>query len=310
MLTAGWARDPIGLMNFEGEPERLDVYLQTLYPKYSRSRLQEWIKKGRVKVNGEARKASCILKGGESIEVEPMELRALRAKAEDLPLAILYEDEDLVAINKEAGMTVHAGAGSTEGTLVNALLHRFATLSQLGGDLRPGIVHRLDKYTSGVILVAKNDIAHRKLQDQFSERQVEKTYIALVENVMERDTGTVNRPISRDPWKPVRMRAVPKEDPELGREAITHWKVMKRYERHTLVEVKIGTGRTHQIRVHLGSLGHKVAGDVLYGARPHESGRFFLHAWRIGFAQPTTEEHIEIEAPLAEELKDWLRGLQ
>lgn len=297
-------------MNFDGEPQRLDLYLQTLYPKYSRSRLQEWIKKGRVTVDGKTQKASHILKGGESIEVEPLELKALRARPEDIALEILFEDEDVVAINKPAGMTVHAGAGTEDGTLVNALLHRFEKLSQLGGDLRPGIVHRLDKYTSGVILVAKNDIAHRKLQDQFASRQVEKTYIALVENVIANDEGTVNRPISRDPWKPVRMTAIVKDDPELGRDAITHWKVLKRYQRHTLVEVKIGTGRTHQIRVHLGHLGHKVAGDTLYGARPHDSGRFFLHAWRICFAQPTTGERIEIEAELAPELKDWLRALQ
>ncbi|MBM3758619.1 MAG: RluA family pseudouridine synthase [Acidobacteria bacterium] len=297
-------------MNFDGEPQRLDIYLQELYPKYSRSRLQEWIKKGRVLVDGKVQKASHILRGGEAIEVEPLELKALKARPEDLPLEALYEDDDVVAIHKPAGMTVHAGAGTTDGTLVNALLHRFEKLSQLGGDLRPGIVHRLDKYTSGVILVAKNDVSHRKLQDQFAGREVEKTYIALVENVMSHDAGTVNRPISRDPWKPVRMAAVVKDDPELGRDAITHWKVLKRYQKYTLVEVKIGTGRTHQIRVHLGHLGHKVAGDTLYGARPHESGRFFLHAWRIRFTQPTTGERIEIEAELAPELKEWLRGLQ
>ncbi len=297
-------------MNFEGEPKRLDVYLQEVYPKYSRSRLQEWIKKGRVKVNGKEAKASLVLKGGEEIDVEPMELKALKAKPEDLPLEILYEDNDVVAVNKAAGMTVHAGAGTEEGTLVNALLYRFKQLSQLGGDLRPGIVHRLDKLTSGVILVAKNDVAHRKLQEQFSGRTVEKTYIALVEGVMEKDTGTVNRPISRDPWKPVRMTAVRREDPEEGREAITHWKVLKRYAKHTLVEVRIGTGRTHQIRVHLGSLGHKVAGDTLYGARAHDSGRIFLHAWRIRFDQPETGERVEVEAELAPELKEWLRGLQ
>jgi 23S rRNA pseudouridine1911/1915/1917 synthase len=297
-------------MNFEGEPQRLDVYLQALYPKYSRRRLQEWIKKGRVKVDGKVQKASHILKGCERIEVEPMELKALKARPEDIDLEILYEDDDVVAINKPAGMTVHAGAGTTDGTLVNALLHRFEKLSQLGGDLRPGIVHRLDKLTSGVILVAKNDIAHRKLQDQFAARKVHKTYIALVENVMAQDSGTVNRAISRDPWKPVRMTAIRKENPEAGRDAITHWKVMKRYEKFTLLEVRIGTGRTHQIRVHLGSLGHKVAGDVLYGARPHDSGRFFLHAWRIEFEQPTTGETVAIEAELPEELKDWLRTLQ
>lgn len=297
-------------MKFEGTPQRLDIYLQELYPKYSRSRLQEWIKKGRVLVDGKAQKASHILKGGEELDVEPMELKALRARPEEIALDILYEDDDVVAINKPAGMTVHAGAGVEDGTLVNALLYRFKSLSQLGGDLRPGIVHRLDKYTSGVILVAKNDIAHRKLQEQFQLREVKKTYIALVENVVANDEGTINRPIGRDPWKPVRMTAIRKPDSEEGRDAITHWKVLHRYQKFTLVEVRIGTGRTHQIRVHMGSMGHKVAGDVLYGARPHDSGRFFLHARRIRFEQPTTGEWIEIEADLAPELKAWLETLQ
>lgn len=292
-----------------GEPGaglRLDVHLQDLYPKLSRSRLQEWIKKGRVRVDGEVRKPAFVLRGGEDIEVEPLELRPLRATAEDLPLEILYEDADLIAVNKPAGMTVHAGAGVSAGTLVNALLHRFASLSQVGGDLRPGIVHRLDRLTSGVILVAKTDEAHRKLQEQFSGRTIEKTYLALVEGVVARDEGTVERPIARDPWKPVRMTAKLDE----GREAITHWRVRKRYAAFSLLEVKIGTGRTHQIRVHVGSLGHRVAGDTLYGAKAHESGRFFLHAWRIRFAQPTTGEEVLIEAPLAPELRAWLESLE
>jgi 23S rRNA pseudouridine1911/1915/1917 synthase len=287
-------------------PQRLDVYLQELYPKLSRSRLQEWIKKGRVRVDGEIRKPSYLLKGGEDIDVEPLELRPLQARAENLPLEILYEDEDLIAVNKAAGMTVHAGAGVQDGTLVNALLHRFAKLSTAGGDLRPGIVHRLDRLTSGVILVAKTDEAHRRLQEQFSGRRVEKTYLALVEGVMSADEGTVDRPVSRDPWKPVRMTAKLEE----GREAITHWKVRKRLAAFTLLEVRIGTGRTHQIRVHLGSLGHRVAGDTLYGARAHDSGRFFLHAWRISLEQPSNGERLTIEAPLAPELREWLETLE
>jgi 23S rRNA pseudouridine1911/1915/1917 synthase len=160
--------------------------------------------------------------------------------------------------------------------------------------------------TSGVILVAKTDEAHRKLQEQFSGRSVEKTYLALVEGVMVQDEGTVDRPISRDPWKPVRMTAKLEE----GRESITHWKVRKRFAAFSLVELKIGTGRTHQIRVHLGSLGHRVAGDTLYGAKAHESGRFFLHAWKTAFAQPSSGERQLIEAPLAPELREWLEGLQ
>lgn len=287
-------------------PLRLDVHLQELYPKLSRSRLQEWIKKGRVRVDGEVRKPSYLLKGGEDIEVEPLELRPLKARPENLPLEILYEDADLVAVNKAAGMTVHAGAGVQDGTLVNALLHRFASLSQAGGDLRPGIVHRLDRLTSGVILVAKTDEAHRRLQEQFAGRSVEKTYLALVEGVVAADEGTVDRPIARDPWKPVRMTAKLEE----GREAITHWKVRKRFAAYTLLEVRIGTGRTHQIRVHLGSQGHRVAGDTLYGARAQDSGRFFLHAWRIAFDQPSSGERLQIEAPLAPELKEWLETLE
>jgi len=290
----------------ESSPQRLDVHLQDLYPKLSRSRLQEWIKKGRVRVDGEVRKPSYLLKGGEDIEVEPLELRPLKARPENLPLEILYEDDDLVAVNKPAGMTVHAGAGVQDGTLVNALLHRFEALSKAGGDLRPGIVHRLDRLTSGVILVAKTDEAHRRLQDQFSGRTVEKVYLALVEGVVAADEGTVDRPISRDPWKPVRMTAKLEE----GREAITYWKVRKRYGAFTLLEVRIGTGRTHQIRVHLGSKGHRVAGDTLYGAKAHDSGRFFLHAWKISFEQPTTGERLTAEAPLAPELKEWLETLE
>ncbi|GAB4418394.1 MAG: RluA family pseudouridine synthase [Bryobacter sp.] len=292
-------------MSSESEPVRLDIHLQELYPKQSRARLQEWIKKGRVLVDGEPRKPSYLLKGGEAISVDPLELRPLKAFAEDLPLEILYEDEDLVAVNKPAGMTVHAGAGQLEGTLVNALLHHFDQLAQRGGDLRPGIVHRIDRLTSGILLVAKTDYSHRKLQEQFSGRTVEKTYLALVEGQVAPDTGTVNRPIARDPWKPIRMTAQREE----GREAITHWKVRKRYANFTLLEVTIGTGRTHQIRVHLGSLGHKVAGDTLYGARRHASGRFFLHAWRIAFDQPNTGERIQLEAPLAPELRSWLEEL-
>jgi 23S rRNA pseudouridine1911/1915/1917 synthase len=290
----------------EDAGKRLDQYLQERLRKYSRSRLQEWIKKGRVRVDGKEAKPSYVLRGGEEIAVEPLELRALKAIPEDVALEILFEDDDVVAVNKPAGMTVHAGAGVNEGTLVNALLHRFASLSQLGGDMRPGIVHRLDRFTSGVILVAKNDEAHRRLQEQFSGREVEKTYIALVEGVMAQDTGTVDRPIARDPWKPVRMTAKLEE----GREAITHWKVLRRLAAFTLVEVKIGTGRTHQIRVHLGSMGHRVAGDTLYGAKAHGSGRFFLHAWRIGFTRPAAGEWKEVEAPLPVELREWLAELQ
>ena len=181
---------------------------------------------------------------------------------EDIPLRILYEDADLVAIDKPAGMVVHAGAGVHSGTLVNALLHHFEALSAVGGALRPGIVHRLDRYTSGVLLVAKNDAAHHALAEQFSGRQVEKTYIALVHGKVKAESGRIDRPITRDPVHRTRMTARLGE----GRAAWSEYRVIKRFERFTLLEVKIGTGRTHQIRVHLSGMGHAVAGDTLYGA--------------------------------------------
>ncbi len=272
---------------------------------YSRSRLQEWIKGGRVLVNDHPAKASHLLREGDAIDVEPAQLTPLAATPEDIPLDILYEDRDLVAINKPAGMVVHAGAGVRSGTLVNALLHRFGALSTRGGDLRPGIVHRLDRYTSGVLLVAKTDAAHRSLAAQFAGRRVRKIYLALVHGAVAADHGRVDKPISRDPVRRVRMTA---RLPE-GRAAWSEYRVLRRFDRFTLLEVRIGTGRTHQIRVHLSSIGHPVAGDKLYGATVDASGRFFLHAASIRFEQPSTGESIEVESPLPAELEQWMQRL-
>jgi len=284
---------------------RLDHFLASRMPAYSRARLQEWIEAGRVRVDGAAKKASYKLRGGELIGVEPAELKPLKAVAEAIPLDILYEDADVVAINKPAGMVVHAGAGRHEGTLVNALLHHFGTLSGVGGELRPGIVHRLDKGPSGVMLAARHDAAHRELARQFASRTVEKTYLALVEGVLMRDTGRVDLKIARDPVRRTRMTA----RLETGREAHTSYRVVERLRRFTLLEVKIGTGRTHQIRVHLASIGHPVAGDTLYGAATHAAGRPWLHAFRLKFALPSSGEQITIEAPVPEELEAWKTGL-
>lgn len=288
------------LVTGEEKGLRLDHFLQAKLPEFSRSRVQEWIKAGRVRLNGESTKASYTLRGGERVDVEPMERPPLRAEAEDLPVAVLYVDPDVLVVNKAAGMVVHAGAGQHAGTLVNALLHHFGTLATGGGEDRPGIVHRLDKETSGVLVVARTDEAHRNLSEQFASRGVEKTYLAVVQGLMAADSGRVEKPIARDPVHRTKMTCRLAK----GRTALTDWKVRQRFTRHTLVEVRIGTGRTHQIRVHLASLGHPVMGDKLYGARATEllPDRFFLHAWRLAFRSPGSGERISVEAPLPSEL--------
>jgi 23S rRNA pseudouridine1911/1915/1917 synthase len=286
--------------------KRLDQFLQARLADYSRSRVQDWIKSGRVLVNGISQKPSFLLRGNEEIAVEPADLPPLHAFAEDIPVDVLYLDDDVIAVNKPAGLVVHAGAGQHSGTLVNALLHRFQSLSSVGGDERPGIVHRIDKETSGVLLVARTDIAHRKLAEQFSTREVDKTYLALVQGVIVQNQGTLTAPITRDPVRRTRMTArLPQ-----GRTALTTYKVLERLERFTYVEVKIGTGRTHQIRVHMASIGHPVAGDTLYGAAAAARDRFFLHAWRISFTSPSSGKRIEVEAPLPPELVEWLHNVR
>ena len=284
--------------------KRLDQFVSDELPRYSRSRIQDWIKQDLVLVDGLSRKASYTLRGGELVVVHPGHLPPLNASPEDIPLDILYEDAGMVAINKQAGMTVHKGAGVHSGTLVNALLHRYQTLSTVSGDERPGIVHRLDRYTSGVLLVARNDEVHRKLQEQFADRSIEKRYIALVHGQMDADSGLINKAIRRSMIVRFKMQAG-----EEGRTALTEWRVKQRYAAFTLLDVRIGTGRTHQIRVHLASVRHPVAGDQVYGAPPHASGRFFLHAALITFTNPTTGERQTIPAPLAPELTAWLAEL-
>jgi 23S rRNA pseudouridine1911/1915/1917 synthase len=290
--------------------QRLDQMLHQRLPQYSRSRIQQWIKGGRVLVNGVPTQPSHPLRAGEAIDIEPAEAPPLHAVPEAIPLDVLYEDPDLVAIDKPAGMVVHAGAGVHSGTVVNALLGRFGALSGVAGALRPGIVHRLDRYTSGVLLVAKNDHAHQRLAEQFSGRQIEKVYLALVHGKVKHEGGRMERPIARDPVRRTRMTT----RLDKGRAAWSEYRVLRRFERFTLLEVRIGTGRTHQIRVHLSGIGHPVAGDTLYGApakvegRP-PLGRYFLHALRIRFHQPSTGQEITVESPLPGELEAWMEGL-
>jgi 23S rRNA pseudouridine1911/1915/1917 synthase len=304
--------------------KRLDQFLVSQLPDTSRARVQHLIQQEQVLVNGVSSKASFRLEGDESIEIlDEIHRPEMRAVPENIPLDVVYEDDDLAVINKPAGMMVHAGAGATEddrnrGTLVNALLHRFAGLSGVNGDLRPGIVHRLDKETSGLIIVAKNDSAHTKLAAQFSQRQVKKTYLALVHGWVKLDRATINRAISRDRVKRTRMTT----RGFAGREAITHYKVTQRidsaYGKFTLLEVHIDTGRTHQIRVHTASLGHPVVGDTLYGAPAEIRGknksttslsRNFLHSAAIEFSHPRTEQLLSLSRPLPEDLQKFLKFL-
>lgn len=336
--------DPVTIQAIEGlEPEdgvrsftaeaaangmRLDAYLAKAIPDISRARVQMLIEGGQVTVDEKSAKAKHKLKGGELIEIEGEPQREpLRAEPEDIPLDVVYEDDDLAVINKPAGMMVHAGAGEGEhnrGTLVNALLFHFGkSLSQTGGDMRPGIVHRLDKQTSGLIVVAKNDVTHRKLGEMFSERRLRKVYLALVHGWIKDDEGTINLPISRDIVRRVRMTTRRSG----GRYAISHWRVLERigfpgddapYGKFTLVEVRIETGRTHQIRVHMQAIGHPVAGDTLYGA-PHRIvakgtdgedislERNFLHAAELEFKHPRTGETLSLDAALPEELVEILQ---
>lgn len=290
----------------EDAGQRLDHFLCARMPEHSRARIQAWISEGRVRAGGSPRKPSWKVHAGERIEVEPAEPPPLRAFPEEIPLEILYEDESVAAVNKPAGLVVHAGAGRSSGTLVNALLHRYGRLSESGDALRPGIVHRLDKGTSGVILVARTEAAHRSLAQQFASRTVDKIYLALAEGRVEPPQGVIDRPIERDPVRRTRMTARTGR----GRAALTEYRVIERFQRFTLLEVRIRTGRTHQIRVHLASIGHPVAGDTLYGAAARPAGveplgRPWLHAWRIGFTSPATGGRVLIEAPLPQELLRW-----
>src|SRR5208283_5534697 len=297
---------------------RLDRIVVKECPELSRTRVQELIEEGLVRLNGKSVKHSHKVHAGDVIEVEAPPRPPLQAEAESIPLVVLYEDDDVIAINKPAGMTVHAGAGNSRGTLVNALLGRGQALSKGGDPLRPGIVHRIDKETSGILLVAKNDFAHAQLSGAFRQRTVQKTYLTLVQGVLPEESGRIELPIARDPVRRNRMTTKRATSLPNARAARTDWRVLARIDSTTLLEVQLHTGRTHQIRVHFSALRHPVVGDTLYGASGqlhvgHSSlpalGRNFLHAARIGFQQPRTGQSIQLTAPLPDELRKYLANL-
>lgn len=313
---------------------RLDQFLATNLAGLSRSRVQQLVAAGNVLVDGRVEKASLKLRGGETIAVIGEQRTPVpEAKAEEIPLDVVYEDEHLAIINKPAGMMVHAGSGATEeqrsgGTLVNALMHRFSTLSSIGGELRPGIVHRLDKETSGLIIIARDDHAHEALADMFASRKITKTYVTLVQGFLPQDHATIQVAISRDSMRRTRMTTRRSDN---ARAAVSHYRVVERMDtrfgKFTLARVRIETGRTHQIRVHMSSISHPVVGDTLYGAAGKlvlqsantrrkaaretlELGRNFLHAAELEFVHPIKGKEIHLVSQLPPELEGFLARLR
>ncbi len=273
---------------------RLDVFLARVMPQRSRSRLQELIKQGFVRLNGKPARSKESVRTGDTIEVEEPPIQPSQYRPEDIALNILYEDDDLLVLNKPPGLVIHPGAGNSEHTLVNALLHHCSNLSGIGGEERPGIVHRLDKDTSGCLVVAKNDQTHRSLSTQFAGRSVDKVYLALVSGQLRKRNGVIDAAIARHPVHRARMTA----SASRGRTAKTEYRVVADTADASLVECRIHSGRTHQVRVHLLHLGHPVLGDQTYaGKRAGNFPRQMLHAWKLGFTHPRTSERKTFEAP-------------
>jgi len=290
--------------------KRLDLFICERIPKLSRSRVQKLISQGNVFVNGEKKQKSYALKRGNNIELIIPPLVKLETRPEDIKVDIIYEDKDLIVLSKPAGMVVHPSPGHSAKTIVNALLFHTKFLSKIGGALRPGIVHRLDKQTSGLMIVAKNDDTHKNLSEQFKKRSIKKTYLALVKGRIKEDEGKINAPIGRSRKNRKRMSVIP-----TGKEAITEFKVLKRFKNFTLIEVKPITGRTHQIRIHLSYIGNPVFGDILYGGKREiekelRLNRQFLHALKLEFKHPKDGKNVSLEDVLPAELKDVLSILE
>lgn len=284
--------------------ERLDKFITDNIDE-SRNTIQAMIKQGNILVNETVVKTGYKIKTGDIITIVPFEDKEVDIIAEDIPLEIVYEDNDLLVINKDDKMVVHPGAGNYTGTMVNALLYHVKDLQAIKGEIRPGIVHRIDKETSGLLVVAKNPKALENLSDQLRLKTVTRKYIALVEGVIQHNFGKVNAPIGRDPKNRQRMKVVGG-----GKESVTNFKVLTRYEKYTLIECVLETGRTHQIRVHLSYIDHPVYGDPKYGRRKTNTGHGqFLHAKTLGFVHPTTKQYMEFEAELPQYFEEFLESL-
>ncbi|WP_454053822.1 RluA family pseudouridine synthase [Clostridium sp. Marseille-Q7071] len=288
--------------------KRLDVFISEKLEDKSRSYVQGLIEEAKVKVNEKLKKSNYKLKLNDLVIVEVPEVTTLEIEKEDIPLDILYEDNDIIVINKPQDMVVHPAPGNYSGTLVNALLYHCNDLSGINGVVRPGIVHRIDKDTSGILVIAKNDNAHSKLAEQLKEHSMTRTYYALVEGRLKEDSGTINAPIGRHPMERIKMAVVKNN----GKEAITHYKVLERFNHYTLVKCNLETGRTHQIRVHMAYIGHPLVGDIVYGFKKQKfkSQGQVLHAKELGFIHPTTNEYMKFTSNIPKYFEDLLENLR
>ena len=295
-------------INKELAGNRIDKTLPNLDKNLTRVMSQKLIEQGNVKVNGKNVKTSYKLNENDKVEVEIPEVKEVCIEAQDIPVEVLYEDNDIIVVNKPKGLVVHPANGNPDGTLVNALMKICkGTLSGIGGEIRPGIVHRLDKDTSGVLIVAKNDKAHLALCKQIKNREVKKTYLALTRGIIIENEATINMPIGRSTTDRKKMAVV-----KTGKEAITHFKVLERFKENTLLEINLETGRTHQIRVHLSQIGYPIVGDMVYSNGKNKFGvqGQMLHAWKIKFMHPITGKEMEIEAPLPQYFEKILDDLK
>lgn len=295
------------IVNENDKGKRLDIYIAENFNELSRTMIKKLIESNNILVNDKSEKVSYKVQANDNISIDVPEAKETKLKAQEIPLDIIYEDSDIIVVNKPKGMVVHPANGNPDGTLVNAILSICKnSLSGIGGELRPGIVHRLDKDTSGLIIVAKNNKAHINMSEQIKERNVKKTYIALVRGNVPEEEATINMPIGRS-TKDRKKMAVTKN----GKQAITHFKVLKRYSKYTLLEIKIETGRTHQIRVHMAEIGYPVVGDAVYSNGKNEFGieGQMLHAYKLEFMHPITNKHMELTAPLPQYFEEILKKL-
>ena len=292
----------------ETDTKRLDIYISEAYKMLSRTAIKRLLEEEKIHVNGKVEKSSYKVKNGDNIEIEIPDAKETKLEAQNIPVPVIYEDKDIIVVNKPKGMVVHPANGNPDGTLVNAILAMCkGSLSGIGGEIRPGIVHRLDKDTSGLLIVAKNDEAHIKMSKQIQDRKVEKRYIALVRGNVPDNEATIDMPIARSKVDRKKM-AVDKN----GKEAVTHFKVLKRYGNYTLLEIKIDTGRTHQIRVHMSYIGYPVVGDSVYSSGKNEFGveGQMLHARYLKFKHPITGKELNLEAPLPEYFEKIIKQLE